>query len=146
MPHLTLPVTSNGPLLEFLCGVSQPRARALQRANLPIPAPVSIRGMVDTGASITVIDSSVLLALGVDSTGTTPVHTPSTSSGSPHIANLFDVSIALVHPTMTRAFSAVAVIEVPLAHQGIQALIGRDILSFCLMCYDGQAETFSLGF
>jgi hypothetical protein len=146
VPHLTLPITPDGPLLDFLCGVSKPRADALQKARIPIPPPVSVKGLIDTGASITSIDPAVLKSIGVVSTGTVPVHTPSTKSSCPHIANQFDVSIVLAHPLMTRTWRAVPVIESELAHAGIQALIGRDILEYCLMTYDGQAGTFAIGF
>jgi hypothetical protein len=107
---------------------------------------VSAKGLVDTGASITCLDPAILKALGVISTGTVPLHTPSTKSGVPHVANQFDISLILVHPMLTRTWVALPVIESELAHQGIQALIGRDILSFCLMTYDGQAGSFALGF
>lgn len=146
MPHLTLPITPLGPLLDFICAVSKPRADALIKAGLPVPQAVTVKGLVDTGASITGLDPAILKALGVVSTGTIPVHTPSTKLGVPHVANQFDVSSILVHPMVTRTWMALPVIESELAHQGIQALIGRDILSFCLMTYDGQAASFSLGF
>ncbi len=146
MPHLTLSITPKGPLVSFLCGVSKPRADTLRKARLPVPAPVSVSGLVDTGASISGIDPTILKSLGVVSTGTIPLHTPSTTLGCPHVANQFDVSIVFVHPLITRTWHAVPVIESELAHQGIQALIGRDILNFCLMTYDGQAGTFTLGF
>lgn len=146
MPHLTLPITPAGPLLEFICSVSKPRAEALIKAGLPVPNPVTVRGLIDTGASITGIDPAVLKSLGAVSTGTVPLHTPSTKSAAPHIANQFDVSIHFVHPMITRTWHAVPVVESELAHQGIQALIGRDILAFCLMTYDGQAGTFCIGF
>ena len=146
MPHLTLPITPTGPLLDFICGLSTPRTDALQKAGLSVPAPIRVRGLVDTGASITGVDPQILRSLGAVSTGTVPLHTPSTKSAAPHIANQFDVSITLVHPMITRTWFAIPVIESELAHQGIQALIGRDILSFCLMTYDGQAGTFCVGF
>jgi hypothetical protein len=88
----------------------------------------------------------VLKTLGVVSTGTIPLHTPSTKPECPHVANQFDVSLLLVHPKGTRTWLALPVIESELAHQGIRALVGRDILKFCLMTYDGQAGTFALGF
>ena len=146
MPHLTLPITPLGPLLDFVCAVSKPRADALTKAGLRVPPQVNVRGLIDTGASITGLNPAVLRTLGIVSTGTIPVHTPSTRLGAPHIANQFDVSLILVHPMFTRTWFALPVIESELAHQGIQALIGRDILSFCLMTYDGQAASFSLGF
>lgn len=147
MPHLTLPITPNGgPLIDFVCGVSRPRAEALKKAGLPVPANINVKGLVDTGASITSIDPSILKALAVVSTGTIPLHTPSTKQGCPHVANQFDISLILVHTKAVRTWFALPVIEAELAHQGIHALIGRDVLRFCLMTYDGQAGTFALGF
>ena len=133
-------------MLDFVCGISKPRADALRKAGLSVPTAINLKGLVDTGASITCIDPLVLSSLGIVSTGTAPIHTPSTKPGSPHFANEFDISFVLSHPTSTRTWSALRVIEAELAHQGIQALIGRDILESCLMTYDGQAGTFALGF
>lgn len=146
MPHLSLPIGAGGPVLEFFVGVSQPRADALKRGGQPVPAPILVRGLIDTGASITSVDPSILRALGIVSTGTASVHTPSTKCGQPHTANLFDISLVLQHPMVNRTWFGVPVIEAELIHQGIHALIGRDILSFCLLTYDGQTQTFCLGF
>lgn len=146
MPHLTLPITPRGPLLQFMIGVSGPRQQALTKAGQPVPQQVPITGLIDTGASCTSIDSSILRQLSIPSSGTTPVHTPSTQANVPHVANVYDVSLILVHPMITRSFFAVPVTESQLIHQGIQALIGRDILSFCLFTYDGMGQTFCLGF
>ena len=146
MPHLSLPIGSGGPVLECFIGVSAARAEALKKAAQPVPPPIHIRGLVDTGASCTSVDPSILKTLGVVSTGTVPVHTPSTKCGHPHVANQFDVCFVLNHPMIARNFTALPVIESDLEHQGIHALIGRDILSFCLLTYDGQAGMFCLGF
>ena len=146
MPHLSLPISPGGPILDCFIGVSNARAEALRRANQAVPVPIQVRALVDTGASCTGIDPSILSTLGIVSTGTTQVHTPSTTSGQPHVANQFDVSLILNHPMISRTFMAVPVIESALLHQGIQALISRDILAFCLLTYDGQAGIFCLGF
>jgi len=146
MPHISLKIGPTGPLLQFLVGVSGPRAKALGDASQPVPSPITITGLVDTGASCTSIDSSVLRQLSIPSTGKTPVHTPSTQASAPHIADLYDISIILVHPLIKRTMTALAVTESQLVHQGIQALIGRDILSVCLFTYDGPGQNFCLGF
>jgi hypothetical protein len=146
MPHLTLPFSSGAPIIDLLVGVSRPRSEALRLAKQNIPPPVPVRALIDTGASCTNIDPTILKSLQIPSTGTVPCHTPSTTSGKPHIANQFDVSLTLVHSLITRTFHAVPVVEAELLHQGIQALIGRDILSWCLLSYDGQAGTFAIGF
>jgi hypothetical protein len=146
MPHISLKISPRGPLLQFLVGVSTPPAGALAAAGQQVPAAIPITGLIDTEASCTSIDSSVLRQLAIPSTGTTPVHTPSTQATAPHVANLYDISLVLVHPLITRTFGALAVAESQLLHQGIQALIGRDILCWRLFTYDGAGQNFCLGF
>jgi hypothetical protein len=146
MPHLSLPISTGGPILEFYVGVSLPRSNALKAAGMDVPQPVLVRGLIDTGASCTSVDPTVLKSLKLSPTGTIHVHTPSTVSGKPHLASQYDISVLLHHPKLTWHYHAIAVIESDLAHQGIQALIGRDILLNCLFAYDGQAQTFCLAF
>ena len=40
----------------------------------------------------------------------------------------------------------VPIVEAPLAAQGIEGLVGRDVLSRCRFVYDGPTSTFSLSF
>ena len=145
MPHLTAQCARQGPLLDLLIGVSAPRQQALEAAALPVPPPKPIRGLIDTGASCTCVDPSVFAQLGITPTGMTSIVTPSTGE-TPHVCNQFDVRIVLVHPESSIAFNALPVIESRLAHQGFQALIGRDMLSRCLLVYDGKHGAFSLAF
>lgn len=82
MPHFTLQNSPQGPLLNAVISVSAARHNALISGGLPVPAPQVIRALVDTGASVTSIDPSVLTALNLTPTGSTLVHTPSTGSQS----------------------------------------------------------------
>ena len=63
-----------------------------------------------------------------------------------HSANTYDVSLMLLHPKLTLTLGNVPVGESQLSVQGIQALIGRDVLQNCLFVYDGQSGLFSLAF
>jgi hypothetical protein len=74
-----------------------------------------------------------------------PIRTPSTGI-QPHIASQYDVSLILLHPMLTYTISAVPVIGSMLAIQGIQALIGRDVLANCLFIYDGRSGLFTWAF
>lgn len=145
MPHVTQQVSPNGPILDFVVGVSLPRAEALQRASLPMPNAVRVRGLIDTGASGTCVDPSCLTALGLAPTGQVPIHTPSTA-GTPHTCDQYDISLMLIHPRLQLTLHALPVIASNLTAQGIQALIGRDVLARCLFVYDGAAGLFSLAF
>ena len=147
MPHFTLELGPGGPELKAVVGVSQPRAEALTQAGKPIPKAVAIRALVDTGASGTCIDPSVLKSLGLTATGSTLVHSP-TTRGAAQPADQYDVSILIfgkaTEPPLV--VPSLAIMESELLVQGIQGLIGRDILCNCLLTYNGAVGTFTLAF
>ena len=145
MPHITSQIAVGGPLLDFRIGVSAPRAIVLKAQKKPIPPEVTLRGLIDTGASGTCIDPACLTLLGLSPTGQTKILTPSTGT-THHLCNQFDISLTILHPDLSLVLRAVPVIESNLANQGFQALIGRDILAKCLFVYNGTEETFSLAF
>src|ERR1035438_4967701 len=140
-------MTIGGPILIGFIGVSQARRTALAAAAQPIPSFIPIRGLIDTGASGTCIDPSVLTTLGLTPTGSVTVNTPSTGS-SPHTADQYDVSLMIPSGTTTQPALVVQNLAVMcaelLAAQGFHALVGRDILSRCLFAYNGTANLFTL--
>ena len=145
VPHLTLSLSAGGPILDLAIGVSRPRSQALQKANQPVPNPVRIRGLIDTGASGTCVDPVCLASLGLGPTGQVQIHTPSTGS-TPQLRNQYDVSIILIHPNLVLQIHEQPAIASTLQTQGIQALIGRDVLARCLFVYDGAMNLFMLAF
>jgi hypothetical protein len=60
MPVLNSQLGPEGPVVNLLVGVSEPAVAALQAANQPVPPPVSVRALIDTGASCTCIVAGVL--------------------------------------------------------------------------------------
>ena len=96
MPHFTLQISPQGALLNALIGVSRARRSALDAAGQTIPNMVPIQALVDTGASATCMDPSVLKTLTLTPTGSATVNTP-TTGGYPVVADQYDVSI-LVPP------------------------------------------------
>ncbi len=146
MPHFTLnfdPVS--GPLVDLFVGVSKAREGALKLASQPVPAPMRVRGLVDTGASGVCIDPSVITTLGLVPTGASTCYSPTTGAKG-EIKNTYDIALYLVHSSGHFLPSAVPAIESVLAVQGFEVLIGRDILSNCLLVYDGPNGTFALAF
>lgn len=150
MSHFTLQIDAQGgPILNVALAVSEARSAALVAAGQPVPAIVPMRALLDTGASSTCIDPSVLTgALGLTPTGQTDCFTPSTGT-TPAKKNLYDVSLRILS-TLTDPslyFPTIAVMESDLfAAQGIHALIGRDVLSRCLLTYNGVTNLFTLAF
>jgi len=149
VPHFTLQATAQGPLLGAYVGVSSARRTALLAASQPVPNPILIQALVDTGASGTCVDPSVLTTLGLSPTGSVTVNTPSTGN-NPHVADQYDVSIVVPSGKPTHAPLIIPNLPVMcaelLAAQGIHALIGRDILSLCMLTYNGAEGFFTLAY
>lgn len=61
MPFVTLPLSAAGPMMDVLVAVSAPLHHALQKAGKPVPPPQQARALIDTGASCTCIDPSILI-------------------------------------------------------------------------------------
>jgi hypothetical protein len=147
--HFTLSLDpASGPVISVYVGVSEPRRLALLSERHEVPREMFVRALIDTGASCTCVDPEPLRKLEVPATGNVPVHTPSSGSEL-HNADEFDVSLwvpaaTAEHPALL--IPALPVLSSDLSIQGIQAIIGRDVLSHCLLVYNGSDETFTLAF
>jgi hypothetical protein len=60
MPQITIPTSPNGLVISVVVGVSVPRQAALTQAGQRVPDAVPVRALVDTGASCTLIDKTIL--------------------------------------------------------------------------------------
>lgn len=135
-------------MLDAIVGVSAPRVTALKQANQPIPNSIRIRVLVDTGASCTFIDESILSTdLGLTPTGQSPV---TVANGVTEDRDEYDVGLAIPpaspHDT-PMVFGTIRVMATPLrTTQGFDALLGRDILSMCILHYNGTAGLFTLAY
>lgn len=138
-PHFTLKASPNGPIVTAHVCVSTSRIQALSAAGQSIPNPVQVLGLLDTGASGTAVDLSVLTSLGLTPTGTIDVNTPTTGN-TPQPADQYDVGFLIPAPGGAPLFSqTLPVIASELfSTQGFHALIGRDILSQCVFMYNGS--------
>lgn len=147
MPFLTLSLEPGGPIITVGFVVSAPRRAALQRAGQPIPSPVIVRGLIDTGASCTCVDPTVIKKLQLAPSGTVPIHTPSTGT-VPHNCNQFDIGIAIImdNGQVHLPGMIIPVIESDLNSQGIQALLGRDLLDQGILIYNGTSRSVTLAF
>lgn len=145
MPHFTLQVGSAGPTVKALVGVSEARAAALGDRGRVIPDLVPFVALIDTGASCTCLDPGVLAPLQLMPTGTASITTPSTGT-KPHETYQYDVSIYIPSSGGHLSFKTIPVIESQLKSQGIDGLLGRDILDRCLFSYNGSMKLFTLAF
>ncbi len=128
-----------GPRLNVEVHVPQPLATLLSQQGKPIPKPAPGLALIDTGASITAVDDSVITSLGVQPIGVTTVHTPSGSAPQNQypVRFVFPGS-SLPELSVTQAIGSV------LRPQGIVALIGRDALSSVILVYNGPVGMMTL--
>lgn len=154
MPSINMPIVvpppgfaGGGPLLEIFVAVTAAREKALTDNSLPVPAPVLVRMLIDTGASHTMIEESALKPLALTATGCVGCHTPSTA-GKPKIADLYDVKITIPAIKGAKVFPAmpIAAGDGGLIPQGIHGLLGRDILKECVLVYNGEIGLYTLSF
>jgi hypothetical protein len=125
-----------------------PRVNAMQAAGVQPPAYVTGTFLVDTGASCTCVDPTFVASLGLVATGNVAMQTPSTS-GVPVTCNQYDVTIYIPNNgTGGSGFfiNALPVIEAAFASQGIEGLIGRDIIDRCTLICNGSAGMFTLAY
>lgn len=146
MPRFTLGLGPFGAVVDAFVTVSVERGAALQKAGQPIPNAVRVRALIDTGASCSCVDSSVIKELSIPPTGREKVHTASTGQEAPHEANQYDVGMVIPSGTQAPLYLPnLPVVEAELEHLGYKALIGRDVLARCILVYDGSGF-FTLGY
>jgi hypothetical protein len=68
MPHLNIPFSAGSPIIDLFVGVSQQRRDALLAVGRSIPNFQRARALIDTGASGTCIDPTILKPLGLTAT------------------------------------------------------------------------------
>jgi len=119
--------------------------KLLLSENKPVPAPLTGPGLIDTGATFSMIDEGAVAHLCVSPVG---VVTLGTAGGSKQSA-LYPVRLAITTPPpnqpLLRAEFA-GITAGPLKDCGLLCLIGRDILSNATMVYDGGGGHVSLSF
>ena len=155
MPSINLPIDpAGGPILAAFLLASAPRIAALQRANQPAPPPQSGRFLVDTGASVTVVDPALIGPLGLTPKNFMLVATPTTGT-TPPLRPVYDVQIILPPSFTPRSaqlgpsgvmphMRALSVVATDMRPQGIDGLIGRDVLENVLLIYNGHTGTYTL--
>ena len=115
-------------------GPSKPLSQFVQ--NKPIVG----RFLIDTGASVTCVDSTFLAPLNLTATGVVDIHTPSTN-GQAQRRNQYDVSLYIPPPSLGISGFQMPVLAITETHlrkgQGIDGLIGRDVLAHCVLFYNG---------
>ncbi len=105
--------------------------------------PIDTLAGIDTGVLTTRIQEGVATSLGLEPNGTINIMTATRP-----VYKVYQYRIRIAFPEGNMAFEVDA-IEVPYMvrpHARIKCLIGRDILKYSIMTYNGFLNTFSLNF
>jgi hypothetical protein len=131
-----------GPVVEVLIFPSVAQVQQLQQSHQPIPAPVKIQALIDTGASGSCINPAVAESLALSQVGVSNMSTPSTTTPVQCPIVMLDVLFMPNQVKVGNIFATVA----PLGGQQIQMLIGRDVLKHGVLIYTGYINQFTLSF
>lgn len=134
-----------GACLQVEVNLPQLLIEFLSEQGKPIPAPSTGMALIDTGASMTCVDESVFITLGINAIGLISLGT----AAGPVQRPIFPAKVAFPEPKLVVDLSRVVAVD--LRGQNIQdvpliALVGRDILRHCQFIYDGSGGFFTLSF
>ncbi len=149
MPTITDVIGSDGAIVRVEVGVSHTFRRNLQAAGRPVPQPVTLTAILDTGAEMTCIDPRVSRRLQlVSAPDFGAINVPSV--GGLTFQTVTNVRLTILHPSGNPpdhlTVHDLPVAELPLGVFRIDVLIGRDVLALCRFDYDGPAGLFALAY
>jgi len=135
-----------GPVMPLQVEIPTALASALQQAGQPIPGPILGFALIDTGASVSAVDVSVVQRLGVQPIGVTNV------GGVTGVAQQPTYPARFVFPgTAFPPIEFGMLLGAPLS--GLQpaglpgpliALLGRELLQHFILIYNGPGAMFSV--
>lgn len=126
-----------GPVLQVTITIEQNAGKALTSLGKAVPPLRAGLALIDTGASNTCIDEQAAKELGL------PVIDVGSMLSATHQkvpCNIYPVQI--ITPIVT--LNSPRTMGASLAAQGLLVLIGRDVLSRCLLFYNGPTGQFTL--
>jgi predicted aspartyl protease len=131
-----------GPRIPIAIALHATILQQLSLQGAPSSAIVTGQALIDTGAGITCIDIDAATQLGA------PIIDYVTMTSASHSGNVQPVyPVQLQIPGTGIAINAPRAVGFPLAaSQGIIALIGRDILQYMVLVYNGVGGYISLSF
>lgn len=120
--------------------VPEALSKQLAASGQSVPQPVTGMALIDTGATMTAVDTSVVAALGVNPVGVVPVGT----AGGPATQPVYPIRLQIQGVGLVLNFSRVT--GAPLKPMNLVALLGRDVLSRMILIYDGPSSEYVLTF
>jgi len=134
---ITPSLQAEGPTLEVQFMIPVALEEQYRKASKPIPTPIVVKALIDTGASNCIIKDGIPQKLGLQPNGTIKINTPSSKN---HLCYKYFMRMFLPSYGVTYEgeFTATALEE-----QTIESLIGRDLLQHGILIYTGNANQFT---
>jgi hypothetical protein len=117
----------------------------LRKLGRPVPSPMTLRTLVDTGASDCALDFGVINHFGLMPTGRVKIHTSSTGPEYEE-RDQYGMSLYIGSQPGETAEYTVSVIGAGLASEGFLAIIGWSVLERCVLLCNGPNKTFQLDY
>ena len=139
-------LTESGPLVSVEISIPTALKAHLSEKGLSIPAPQSGFALIDTGAFATAVDQTIFDALGVPPIDKIPTKTPHGDGESP----VYPATVTF--PGLdVREMAMERVIGCNLKWQNVEGkeiimLLGRDLLQYFLLVYNGKSADIFLAY
>lgn len=102
-----------------------------------------ILALIDTGASKSSLDPSIVKQLELAPGSDTTVQTPTTKGEGEPVSQV-KCNVIIPGPGMEMEIFSLTVMETPLLSQGFQMILGRDVLSKCVVVWNGPGNRATL--
>lgn len=147
MRGLTVPILTSGALVEVHLGPSDARRRALKRQRRDVPPALQATFLIDTGASMSMVDEACMRTLQLEPTGAAQFHSSSTN-GVAQRAAVYDVQLILggVATTSTLRVDPLAMMATALINQPFEGILGRDVLARLQFAWNGPGQEVRLSY
>lgn len=146
MPNLTFSVAwDRPPVIDLVVGLAEEDTRKMKAEGHLVPRPEVVPALLDTGASASLISRDVVDRLRLERQGDQVV---SGIGGAISVTGEVGVVRILFPgiPPRQLAHSAQVIIVPNLNHLGARMILGRDILSKCVLVYNGPHGTCTFAF
>ena len=129
----------NGPTCSIVLKPSDPTIEKLKLEKHNVPS-IKVLALIDTGASSTAISQNVVEKLKLIPRGTAKVYT---SNKTAEMRNEFDIALEFDTDSY---LPILKVLSANLQDHSIDCLIGRDVLQYGLLIYNGVEKQVTLSF
>lgn len=128
-----------GPIIKVLISHTADELREARAVGFEFPEARPFNGLIDTGASVTIINPQLAETYKLKYTG------PESITAVGHSGKYPGYAAAISFPELDlRPFDVVRIIACPLANPAMSCLIGRDILRFWEVIYNGETGDVSI--